>query len=159
MTTALLTADSGISLPRLAVSPTVSGTPTNRRRLDAGASQSVWSVRWIINAGSDVAARNALKAAACQECGRDFVWPDNSDAAVTTLHLIGIGSATNTSGGVIAHSSTTDADWDSALTKFVFDSPDAVRSYYIQTLNEYAVTGGAIDPRYLVVSVRGASHA
>ncbi len=159
MSTALLIADSGVGLPRLAVTPAVSGTPTARRRLDAGSSQSVWSVRWIINAGSDVAARNALKAGACQECGRDFIWSDNADAAITTLHLVGIGSVTNTAGNVMLHSSTTDADWDAALIKFTFDSVDDVKSFYVQTLNEYAATGGAIDPRYMMVNVRGASHA
>lgn len=159
MSTALLIADSGVGLPRLAVTPAVSGTPTARRQLDAGLSNSVWSVRWIINAGSDVAARNALKAGACQECGRDFIWSDNADAAITTLHLVGIGSVTNTAGNVMLHSSTTDADWDSAIIKFTFDAVDNVKSFYVQTLNEYATTGGAIDPRYMMVNVRGSSHA
>lgn len=117
------------AIPRIQVTPTVSGTSTAEVTLDAGTSNTMIGARITANPGDSVTAVTRLmnKYPDCVLASLEESVRITASSAITNISLVGVGDATNTAGNVISTSESTLSNVQSAMLEFAFDSADDVR--------------------------------
>ena len=120
------------SVPRTAVTPDVSSSPTAFQRFGDG-SATIYYFRVTVNAGDDPTAGSRLST--MQQC--HMLRPDESlmlsaDAAMTRVDIVAVGSAESaslSSGEVVVEDTATStaADYQTAMVTFVFEASDNIK--------------------------------
>lgn len=108
MSTALLVADSGVSLPRTPVDPEVNSAPVPGVTFTALTGQSLHYARLSVSPGDDVEAASALGTGL--SCVRALpAVPDgrNANAAISDVYVVAVSDKSNPQGGAVGASAFT----------------------------------------------------
>lgn len=108
MSTALLIADSGVSLTRTPVDPEINSVPSAGVIFTALSGQTLHYARLAISPGDDIEAGNSLGSGL--SCVRALpAVPDgrNAQSAISDVYVVGVSDKSNPQGGVVANTAFT----------------------------------------------------
>lgn len=139
------------------VAPTLASAPAKRTAGDAGASQAISGVRFVVDAASKADALQVLRnvSGECVVLGHNDSISVSSNTAITTVYLVFIGTAVS---GAVVTSTATEAQFLSALVQLDFAAIDNVLRIDAKTL-DILLSTGAVDFRYMEFYLEGTSYA
>ncbi|MCA9280386.1 MAG: hypothetical protein KDA34_14955 [Phycisphaerales bacterium] len=139
------------------VAPTLSGAPGKRIVADAGASQAIGSVRFVIDPVSKADALQVLKGVGgeCIVMNRNDSLSRSVPNGVTAVYGVAIGTAVS---GYVVTPGATDSEFLAAMFRLDFASVDAVKRVNFKTI-EVLASAGTLNARYMDIITEGVSYA
>lgn len=163
------TADGGLHIqnvtviPRLAVTPEVSGSPQAKQEFGDGTVELRY-LRATLNAGDDIVAGsrllNGYPDTSMLTADNEYVF--QSDTAITRLDIVAIGDAVSgtLAAGECVDEAGTESEIRTAMVTFTFDSADDVRTVIVTVSQHYSAAAAvATATNFVMVHVEGRSYA